>query len=383
MTIDCHDRLSELAETEASLRRLAMLVADGANPTTVFDAVTREALRHFGPGTARLIRFELDGSATLLANSGTPGPQMNVGGNWKGYPSTGLPATIRRTGAPARVDDYREIPGAEPFVREGLRAGVGMPIHVDGRLWGMIAVGSTEGPLPDDTELRMTELCALLSTAIATAHNRAEVIASRARLVAAADEARRRITRDLHDGAQQRLVTLALRLRTAADGCADLDAALDSLRAAAADASEITEELREIAHGIHPSILSVAGLKSALQALGRRSAIPADVHVSVADRLPPPIEVCAYYVVSEMLTNAAKHARATTVRVDAHLEGARLHVSVCDDGTGGVDQAGSGISGLRDRVEALGGTFTIESDPGRGTIGFCALPTAVPDQPSW
>jgi len=383
MTTDDRDRLRECAETQASLRRIAMLVADGAAPEKVFDAVTKEALRRFGSGTARMIRFELDGTATILANEGTSGPHVKVGQAWENYPPAGLTATIQRTGAPARVDDYRDIPGGEPYLQEGLRCSVGMPINVNGRLWGMIAVGSGQRPMPPETELRMTEFTDLLSTAIATAHNRAELIASRARLVAAADEARRRINRDLHDGAQQRLIALALRMRIAAECCTDLDAARNSLRAAVADAVEITEELREIAHGIHPAILSEAGLGPALRALGRRSAVPTEVRVSFADRLSAPIEVCAYYVVSEMLTNAAKHARATAIQIHAHLFRGRLQVSIRDNGIGAANPAGSGITGLRDRVEALGGTFKVDSDPGQGTVGICQLPTTLPSQRSW
>jgi signal transduction histidine kinase len=383
MTTDDRDRLRELAETEASLRRIALLVGDGAAPETVLDAVTREARRRFGSGTARMIRFEPDGTATILANEGASGPHVKVGQAWENYPPTGLTATIQRTGAPARVDDYRDIPGGEPYVQEGLRSAVGMPINVNGRLWGMIAVGSAHGPLAPDAELRMMDFTALLSTAIATAHNRAELIASRARLVAAADDVRRCITRDLHDGSQQRLVALALRLRTAAEYCTDLDSARDSLRAAVADVFEITEELREISHGIHPAVLSNAGLGHALQVLGQRSVIPTKVCVSLADRLPLPIELCAYYVVSEMLTNTAKHAQASTVRIHAYLDRGQLHVSVCDDGIGGANPAGSGISGLRDRVEALGGTFKVDSDQGQGTVGICQLPTTMPPQPLW
>ncbi|MFG1932157.1 GAF domain-containing sensor histidine kinase [Mycobacterium sp. NPDC048908] len=376
-TADC-GRFRELAATEASLRRIAMLVANGATPETVFDAVTKEALRRFGSGTARMIRYEIDGTATVLANEGTVGPHVIVGQVWKNYPEAGLTATIRRTGAPARVDDYRDIPGGKPYVDEGLRCAVGMPITVNGRLWGMIAVGSAQGPLPSCTELRMMEFTDLLSTAIATAHHRAELIASRARLVSSTDEARRQITRDLHDGAQQRLVALALRLRTAAESCTDLQAARDSLSAAVTDAVEINNQLREVTQGIHPAVLSEAGLGPALRALGRRSTIPVDVWVSFTDRLPTSIEVAAYYVVSEMLTNAAKHAGATAVQIRAHLYDDQLHVSVRDDGIGGADPAGSGIIGLRDRVEALRGTLEVTSAPGQGTVGLCQLPTTVP-----
>ena len=383
MTTADRDRLRELAAAEASLRRIAMLVANGAAPETVFDAVTKEALRRFGTGTARMIRYELDGTATILANEGACGPHVNVGQVWENYPPTGLTATIQRTGAPARVDDYRDIPGGELYVHEGLRCSVGMPINVNGRLWGMIAVGSAQGPMPPDTELRMMEFTDLLSTAIATAHNREELIASRARLVASTDEARRSITRDLHDGAQQRLVALALRLRTAAETCTDLQAARDSLFAAVNDAVAINNELREITHGIHPAVLSEAGLGPALRALGRRSAIPTEVCVSFTDRLPSSIAVAAYYVVSEMLTNAAKHSQATAVQIRAHLDVGQLYVSIRDDGIGGANPAGSGITGLRDRVEALGGTFKVISDAGQGTVGICQLPTTVPTRPPW
>ena len=214
---EAEQRLRELADTQASLRRLAMLVARGESPEAVFAAVTREVLRHFGDGTARMIRYELDGTATLLANEGTTGPHVRVGERWEGYPPTGLTATVLRTGRAARVDDYRDIPGGEPYLAEGLRSAVAMPVHVNGRLWGMIAVGSGQGPLPPDTEQRMTEFTELVATAVANAQSRAELMTSRARIVAASDEARRRIERDLHDGAQQRLVALALRLRMAAE----------------------------------------------------------------------------------------------------------------------------------------------------------------------
>ncbi len=214
--VEAEQKLRDLAGTQASLRRLAMLIARREPPEAVFAAVTKEVLRHFGNGTARMIRFDLDGTATLVANEGTTGPHVRVGERWEGYPPAGLTATVLRTGRAARVDDYRDIPGGEPYLGEGLRSAVAMPVHVHGRLWGMIAVGSGEAPLPPDTEQRMTEFTDLVATAVANAQSRAELMTSRARIVAASDEARRRIERDLHDGAQQRLVALALRLRSAA-----------------------------------------------------------------------------------------------------------------------------------------------------------------------
>ena len=368
------DKLRELADTQAALRRLAMLVAHGEQPQAVFEAVTKEALRHFGGGTARMIRFEFDGTATLLANEGTTGPHVRVGKPWEGYPPTGLTATVQQTGRATRVDDYRDIPGGEPYLREGLRSAVAMPIHVHGRLWGMIAVGSGEGPLPPDTEHRMTEFTDLVATAVANAQTRAELMASRARLVAASDESRRRIERDLHDGAQQRLVAMALKLRVAA-----ASPLRDELRGEIADASgelvSVIDDLREISQGIHPALLSKAGLRPALRALGRRSAVPVEMDVRVDGRLPEPIEVAAYYVVSEMLTNAAKHARASVVEVDAETDSGMLRVRVRDDGVGGATlEGGSGLTGLQDRVEALGGTFSMHSPAGGGTTVSCELP---------
>ncbi|MFL6163550.1 MAG: GAF domain-containing protein [Jatrophihabitantaceae bacterium] len=367
--------LRELADTQAALRRLATLVARGEPPEVVFAAVTREALRHFGGGTARMIRYELDGTATLVANEGTTGPHVRIGQRWEGYPPTGLTATVLRTGRAARVDDYKDVPGGEPYLREGLRAAVAMPIHVNGRLWGTIAVGSGQGPLPADTEQRMTQFTNLVAIAVANAQNRAELISSRARIVAAADEARRRIERDLHDGAQQRLLALALKLRMAA-APRDSDGTGTEV---AAELLGVIEELREICHGIHPAILSSAGLRPALHALGRRSAVRVEVDVRIEGRLPEAVEVGAYYVVSEMLTNAAKHAQASVVEVDAEASADSLRVCVRDDGIGGADPGrGSGLVGLKDRIEALGGSFAIDSPAGGGTMVSCQLPIRSP-----
>jgi signal transduction histidine kinase len=376
--VDAAQKLRELADTQASLRRLAVLIASGAAPETVFAAVTEEALRHFGGGTARTIRYELDGSATLVANQGTIGPHVRVGERWEGYPATGLTATVRDTGRAARVDNYRDVTGGEPYWREGLSSAVGMPIHVNGRLWGMIAVGSGSGPLPPDTEQRMTEFTDLLATAVASAQSRAELIASRARIVAASDEARRRIERDLHDGAQQRLIGLALRLRTAAEASAQADDARTEISNVATELVEVIDDLREMSRGIHPAILSEKGLLPALRDLARRSAVAVDVHVRLDGRLPEPIEVGAYYVVCETLANVAKHARASVVEVDAEISADTLHLRVRDDGIGGAQPAGgSGLTGLRDRVEALGGTFALHSPAGRGTTIWCELPTTL------
>ena len=370
--------LRELADMQASLRRLAMLVARGESPEAVFAAVTKEALRHFGNGTARMIRFELDGTATLVANEGTTGPHVRVGRRWEGYPATGLTATVLRTGRAARVDDYRDIPGGQPYLAEGLRSAVAVPVHVHGRLWGMIAVGSGEGPLPPDTEQRMSEFTELVATAVANAQSRAELMTSRARIVAASDETRRRIERDLHDGAQQRLVALALRLRMAAEPSTERGEPRTEMADAAAEVMGVVDELREISRGIHPAILSKAGLRPALRALGRRSVVPVELDVRVDGRLSESVEVGVYYVVSEMLANAEKHARASVVEVSAEAADGMLRVRVRDDGIGGADPArGSGLLGLKDRIEALGGTFSVHSPAGRGTTVTCEVPVTA------
>jgi signal transduction histidine kinase len=241
----------------------------------------------------------------------------------------------------------------------------------------MIAVGSGEGPLPPDTEQRTTEFTDLVATAVANAQSRAELITSRARIVAAADDARRRIERDLHDGAQQHLIALALRLRMAAapDRSPDHNTEFTDV---AAELMDLTDELREICRGIHPAILSSEGLRPALRALARRSTVPVELNVRLNGRLPEPIEVGAYYVVSEMLTNAAKHAHAGIVEVDMETTADTLRVRVRDDGVGGADPTrGSGLLGLKDRIEALEGTLSIHSPAGEGTTVSCEVPIPV------
>jgi signal transduction histidine kinase len=370
-------KLRELGETQASLHRLATLIARRVSPEAVFAAVTNEVLRHFGSGTARMIRYELDGTATLVANEGTIGPHVRVGEPWDGYPPTGLTATVLRTGRPARIDDYRDISGGEPYLREGVRSAVATPINVNGRLWGTVAVGSWQGPLPPDTERRMTEFTDLAATAIANAQNWAELKASRARIVAASDEARHRIERNLHDGAQQRLVALALRLRSAAASCGHAEIGTE-ITDVATELVGAIDDLREISRGLHPAIVSEGGLRPALRGLGRRSSIPVEMQVRVDGRLPEVIEVGAYYVVSELLANAAKHAHGSVVEVDVEASLGTLRVRVRDDGIGGADPTrGSGLIGLRDRVEALGGTFFVHSPVGCGTTVVCELPTTV------
>ena len=244
-------------------------------------------------------------------------------------------------------------------------------------LWGAAIVGTSRPePLPADTEARVGDFADLVGIAIANTETRAQLTASRVRIVAAADHARRRFERDLHDGAQQRLVSLGFKLRTAEAAVPpELGPLKEQISDLVASVAEISEEVQEISRGIHPGILSKGGLGPALKALARRSTVPVELDLRVDRRLPDPAEVAAYYVVAEALTNAVKHARASAVNVSVEAEGANLHLSIRDDGMGGADAAnGSGLTGLIDRVEALGGTMVISSHAGHGTSLLVQIP---------
>jgi signal transduction histidine kinase len=259
----------------------------------------------------------------------------------------------------------------------GVRSAVGAPIVVEDGVWGIMGVASSlEQPLPPDTEGRLASFTELLATAIANAESRAELAASRARIIAAADEARRRIERDLHDGAQQQLVRLVLELRAAQEIVPPDLGELDGKLSHVVDRlASVQDELREMARGIHPAILAESGLGRALKTLAHRSPIPVKLDVRPHARLPERVEVAAYYVVSEALTNAAKHSHASVLHVEAEAVDHALHLCVRDDGAGGADPArGSGLIGLRDRVETLGGTITVQSQLGAGTSVEVELP---------
>lgn len=379
------DELRVLADQQAALRRIATLVARGVAPSEVFLAVTEELARCLGVTHATLVRFEADGGAVLVASHDDRGVQMKIPlGKRFSFDGESVPALIFRTGRAARRDSHEHThsPDVQYIHQLGLRSGVGVPIVVDGRLWGAANVGSSRPePLPADTEARVGDFADLVATAIANADARTELTASRARIVAASDAARRRFERDLHDGAQQRLVSLGLQLRTAE---ASLPPDCHALRAPLSDIVTglrgVSEDLQEISRGIHPAILSRGGLGPALKTLARRSAVPVDLHLDIRRRLPESAEVAAYYVVAEALTNAAKYAQASEVTVSAEADAANLSLSICDDGVGGADpRKGSGLIGLVDRVEAVGGQLRISSLVGSGTSLLATIPFEDPD----
>jgi signal transduction histidine kinase len=372
--------LTRLAGEQAALQRVATLVARGTGPEEVFAAVVEEVGELLSVDHAGMNRYESDGTTlSIVAVWGRTASPAPPGGRRQSLGGKNISTIVFETGRAARIDGYSDASG--PLGRAardfGIGSGVGTPIVVEGRLWGVMTVYSnTDRPLPADTEARLASFTEIVATAIANAESRAEIAASRARIVAAADETRRRIERDLHDGAQQRLVSLGLELRAAQ---AEVPPALDKLEGELSHVAEglasVQDELREFARGIHPAILAEGGLGPALRTLTRRSAVPVELDIRSETRPAEGVEVAAYYVVSEALTNAAKHARASIVRVEMEAHGGTMRVCIRDDGAGGADPArGSGLVGLKDRVEALGGTIAIRSPPGAGTSLDVELP---------
>src|SRR5271157_3159344 len=371
--------LRGFAEEQAALRRVATLVARGTPPEEVFAAVTAEAGRVLGVDFTTMSRYHPDGAVTVVgAWSGTDIPVIFPAGTRLSAGGPNLHTQVFQTGQPARLDTIAGDlgPALAPALAAGIRTAVGVPISVEGRLWGVMNASSTaEEPLSADTEARLAGFTELVATAIANAEARAALTASRARIVATADATRRHIERDLHDGAQQRLVSLLLQLRaaqaTVAPDAGELAGQLDDV---ATGLGEAVDELREIARGIHPAALAEGGLRPALKVLARRSAVPVRLDARVDRQLPEQVELAAYYVVSETLTNAARHAAASEVDVEVEADQGVLRIEVRDDGRGGATFAhGSGLVGLRDRVEALGGQLSLRSQPGAGTTVSIAV----------
>jgi signal transduction histidine kinase len=375
--------VGRLADEQAALRRVATLVARGVPPPEVFAAVASELGRLLGVDATYIMRYAADGTGKIVAGWGEPdwgepdstlpvGSSVTLGGDNVG-------SLVSRTERPARVDDYNEATGplADYARKLGVRSEVGSPIVVDGRLWGaMIATTRQAARLPADTEARIGQFTELVGMAILNVQTRSDLAASRARIVAATDETRRRFERDLHDGVQQRLVSLSLELRAAETMTGPGHEELGGQMARVVqELTGVLDDLRELSRGIHPAILTDGGLGPALKTLARRSAIPVKLDVRIGKRLEEHVEVAAYYVVSEALANTAKHARASIVEIEVEARNGILVLAIQDDGVGGADTArGSGLIGLTDRVEALGGTIAIVSPPGEGTSLHVELP---------
>ncbi|WP_445186893.1 CHASE3 domain-containing protein [Pseudonocardia sp. Cha107L01] len=377
--------LANLLEEQAALRRVATVVAEGTPPDKVFPAVNEEVARLLDVDGTRLMRYEADGTATIVASWGEP--TIVPAGTRIALDGRNIGSLVRSSGRPARIEDYEGAPGSVAAIarESGIRSTVGAPITVEGRLWGaMSAFSKADEPLPSGIELRLADFTDLVGTAIANTQARADLTASRARVVTATDNIRRRIERDLHDGTQQWLVSLALEVRNAQASVPDTQPQLRTDLADIADGLVAAlHDLREISRGIHPALLARRGLDPALEALARRSPLPVELDINLGGRLPDHVEVAAYYVVAEAFTNAAKHARPTTIWVAADVVDGRLRLTVRDDGIGGADPAnGSGLTGLTDRVEALGGTITVHSPPGEGTTLQVRLPLSAPAEPT-
>jgi signal transduction histidine kinase len=345
----------------------------------VYPAAVAELSRGLVIDNVALLRYETEEALVLLASRDEHGLSKMPIGERLSLDGDNVAAMILSTGAPARIDCFDGAAGrtAERIRQLGLRSAVGAPVIAGGGIWGALVIASSQTePMPLDTEARIGDFADLVATAISNAATRAELTASRARIVTAGDQARRRFERDLHDGAQQRIISIGLELRAIE---AAMPAEQQQLRHQLSNVVDglvgVGTELQEISRGIHPAILSKGGLGPAIKTLARRSAVPVELDLNVGRRLPESVEVAAYYVVAESLTNAAKHAQASEVRVCAVATDDELHLSISDDGIGGaVAGAGSGLIGLKDRVEALAGRLGISSPAGRGTTLNVVVP---------
>ena len=372
------EELATLAEEQAALSRVAVAVATEEDPERLFNAVSEEIGRLFGARAAATVRYLDDADEAEIVGGWERDGQFDAPLGVRLPFQGGAIARVARTGETARIDLENEPPDVQGhMVAAGVNSGVAAPIVVSGRLWGSTSI-SVDRPdrFPPDAEERLEKFTNLVAVALANAEAREQLTASRARIVQAGDAERRRLERNLHDGAQQRFVSLALGLRLAESRLLDDPAAAAELLAHASGELALgLEELRELARGIHPAILTDRGLTPAVEALAGRATLPVEVNGLPPERLPEPIEAAAFYVVSESLANVAKYASASRARVDLARDDGLLVVEVSDDGVGGADSGkGSGLRGLTDRVEALGGRLRVSSEHGLGTTVRAELP---------
>jgi PAS domain S-box-containing protein len=373
---EARSEVERLAEEQAALRRVATLVAEGATPDALFDAVVAEMDGLLDADGVLLSRYEAHDEITVVAHRGTSAEVLPPGTRVSVEPET-LTATVRRTKRPARIERYDATRGAFGRLAEalGVRSAVGAPIVVEGRLWGVVVANwkGDQSP-PADTEHRMAQFAELLDTAIANADTRDQLTASRVRLVTAGDDARRRVVRDLHDGAQQRMVHTIVTLKLAQRAFGQEDGDPEPLvREALMHAEQGNQDLRELSHGILPAALTHGGLQAGVDSLAARLAVPVDVDVA-PERFAAEIEASAYFVIAEALTNVVKHAHAEHAVVKVGAVDGMLRIEVRDDGTGGANPEGHGLLAMSDRVTALGGRLDIETRAGNGTLLVATLP---------
>jgi signal transduction histidine kinase len=376
--------VERLAQEQAALQRVATMVARGSPAEEVFAKVAEEVGLLLDTETVGIDRFEPDGDATVVGSWGKYREAFPVGSRLK-PDGESVTALVYRTRRPVRVGSYEQASGAvaADARKLGLRSAVGSPIVVNGRMWGAIGAATSRGePMPADAELRISGFTELVATTISNVQTRSDLAASRARIIAAADEERRRVVRDLHDGAQQRLVhtvvTLKLARRALGQGRDDADPLLEE---ALQHARTATQELGELAHGILPSVLTEGGLRAGVLSLTSRMPIPVEAEV-LTERMPDAVEATAYFIVAEALTNVVKHSQASHTTVKAFLERGTLNLEVRDDGVGGVRDDGTGLVGLRDRVASLDGSLQVRSPPGGGTLITACLPVSASASPA-
>jgi signal transduction histidine kinase len=378
MVVDAgaHEALAALAAEQSALRQVATLVAASPEPEAVFTAVAEEAGRLLHARSAATIRYAEGQAVTVGRWADDDLGGFEIGTSVPLAGSEGLTAIVARTGAPARIEDYTDVRGhaADLMRTRGYRSAVAAPIVAGGRTWGLLLVASA-GSLGADAEHRLAGFAELVALALESAEARAELTASRVRILEAGVTERRRLERNLHDGAQQRLVALAVQLRVLEKRLGEPEITL--LRAASDELAHALDELRELARGLHPAILADRGLAPALETLASRAPLPVSVEGVPEERLAEPLEAAVYFVVAESLTNAVKHAGASELRVRMSATNGELRVEIADDGRGGADPRegdGTGLRGLADRVEALGGRLALESPPGAGTVVRAVLP---------
>jgi PAS domain S-box-containing protein len=368
--------LQGMAEEQAALRRVATAVAAEVEPARLFGLIAEEVGRALGARVGNILRFDGDGTAVTMGVWSEGADTIEVGTTLALDGDTIAPQ-IWRTGRPARFDSLDGMTGtlAETLRSLGIRAAVGAPVIFAGELWGAVVISSHDEPFPPEAEFRVGDFADLAAQAIANAHARDELAASRMRIVEASDAERRRLERNLHDGAQQRLVATSLAVRLAARRVTGDPAVRAMLDGAGDELARALEELRELARGLHPAVLTDHGLRAAIEAVADRAPVPVAVDVPLDERLPETVEAAAYFVVCEALTNVAKYAHASEARVRVGHDNGAAQVEVVDDGVGGADASGgSGLRGLADRVEALGGRLMVTSPVGEGTTVRAQLP---------